>query len=85
MADVPDKVRTEIVKALVQLRPRILSTDALKADLANFVKSAINEHANSKEQSRGDHSTMELGEFLRWCRKSSPAKYTAYLADRGFT
>ena len=33
---VPDQVRTEIVKAFVQLRPEIAATEALKADLARL-------------------------------------------------
>ena len=46
---VPDKVRTEIVKAFVQLRPEIVGTDALKADLANFVKTRLAAHEYPRE------------------------------------
>ncbi len=46
---VPDKVRTEIVKAFVQLRPEIAATDALKADLANFVKTRLAAHEYPRE------------------------------------
>jgi len=41
---VPDRLRTEIVKAFVQLRPEIAGTDALKADLADFVKTRLAAH-----------------------------------------
>ncbi|CAN5553133.1 acyl-CoA synthetase [soil metagenome] len=41
---VPDKVRTEIVKAFVQLRPEIAPSDALKADLAAYVKTRLAAH-----------------------------------------
>ena len=46
---VPDKVRTEIVKAFVQLRPQIAANDALKADLANFVKTRLAAHEYPRE------------------------------------
>lgn len=46
---VPDKVRTEIVKAFVQLRPEIAATEALKADLANFVKTRLAAHEYPRE------------------------------------
>ncbi|MBI2714278.1 MAG: AMP-binding protein, partial [Rhizobiales bacterium] len=46
---VPDKVRTEIVKAFVQLRPEIVGTDSLKADLANFVKTRLAAHEYPRE------------------------------------
>ncbi len=41
---VPDPLRTEIVKAFVQLRPEIAATDALKSDLASFVKTRLAAH-----------------------------------------
>ena len=46
---VPDPVRTEIVKAFVQLRPEIAANDALKADLANFVKTRLAAHEYPRE------------------------------------
>ena len=46
---IPDKVRTEIVKAFVQLRPEIAANDALKADLANFVKTRLAAHEYPRE------------------------------------
>ena len=46
---VPDKVRTEIVKAFVQLRPEIAATEALKADLAGFVKTRLAAHEYPRE------------------------------------
>lgn len=46
---VPDKVRTEIVKAFVQLRPEIPPTDALKADLAAYVKTRLAAHEYPRE------------------------------------
>src|SRR5262249_20196124 len=46
---VPDKLRTEIVKAFVQLRPEIAATEALKADLANFVKTRLAAHECPRE------------------------------------
>jgi len=46
---VPDKLRTEIVKAFVQLRPEIAATEALKADLAGFVKTRLAAHEYPRE------------------------------------
>ena len=46
---VPDKVRTEIVKAFVQLRPEIAATEALKADLAAYVKTRLAAHEYPRE------------------------------------
>jgi acetyl-CoA synthetase len=46
---VPDPVRTEIVKAFVQLRPEIAGTDALKADLASYVKTRLAAHEYPRE------------------------------------
>jgi acetyl-CoA synthetase len=46
---VPDPVRTEIVKAFVQLRPEIAANDALKAELANFVKTRLAAHEYPRE------------------------------------
>jgi acetyl-CoA synthetase len=46
---IPDKVRTEIVKAFVQLRPEIAATDALKADLAGYVKTRLAAHEYPRE------------------------------------
>ncbi|HTR85444.1 MAG TPA: AMP-binding protein [Reyranella sp.] len=46
---VPDRVRTEIVKAFVQLRPEIAATDALKADLAAHVKTRLAAHEYPRE------------------------------------
>jgi acetyl-CoA synthetase len=46
---VPDRLRTEIVKAFVQLRPEIAPTDSLKIDLANFVKTRLAAHEYPRE------------------------------------
>ena len=46
---VPDPLRTEIVKAFVQLRPEVAGTDALKVDLANFVKTRLAAHEYPRE------------------------------------
>ena len=46
---VPDPVRTEIVKAFVQLRPEMAATDALKADLASYVKTRLAAHEYPRE------------------------------------
>jgi acetyl-CoA synthetase len=46
---VPDRVRTEIVKAFVQLRPEIVASDALKADLAGYVKTRLAAHEYPRE------------------------------------
>ena len=46
---VPDRLRTEIVKAFVQLRPEIAPTDSLKHDLATFVKTRLAAHEYPRE------------------------------------
>jgi acetyl-CoA synthetase len=46
---VPDPVRTEIVKAFVQLRPDIVGDDALKTDLASYVKTRLAAHEYPRE------------------------------------
>jgi len=46
---VPDKVRTEIVKAFVQLRPDVAPSEALKADLAAYVKTRLAAHEYPRE------------------------------------
>jgi acetyl-CoA synthetase len=46
---IPDKVRTEIVKAFVQLRPGTTPTEALKADLAGYVKTRLAAHEYPRE------------------------------------
>src|SRR5690349_331466 len=46
---IPDKVRTEIVKAFVQLRPEVTPTEALKADLATHVKTRLAAHEYPRE------------------------------------
>jgi acetyl-CoA synthetase len=46
---VPDPVRTEIVKAFVQLRPEMAATESLKADLASFVKTRLSGHEYPRE------------------------------------
>jgi acetyl-CoA synthetase len=46
---VPDPLRTEIVKAFVQLRPEIAGTDTLKADLASYVKTRLAAHEYPRE------------------------------------
>ncbi len=46
---VPDKVRTEIVKAFIQLRPETPPTPALKAELADYVKTRLAAHEYPRE------------------------------------
>jgi acetyl-CoA synthetase len=46
---IPDKVRTEIVKAFVQLRPEVAPSEGLKADLANHVKTRLAAHEYPRE------------------------------------
>jgi acetyl-CoA synthetase len=46
---VPDRVRTEIVKAFVQLRPEAAGTEQLKSDLADFVKTRLAAHEYPRE------------------------------------
>jgi acetyl-CoA synthetase len=46
---VPDRLRTEIVKAYVQLRPEIAATEVLKVDLASFVKTRLAAHEYPRE------------------------------------
>jgi acetyl-CoA synthetase len=45
----PDPLRTEIVKAFVVLRPDIAPTDALKAEIADFVKARLSAHEYPRE------------------------------------
>ena len=46
---VPDKVRTEIVKAFVQLRPGVEASEALKGELAQYVKTRLAAHEYPRE------------------------------------
>jgi acetyl-CoA synthetase len=46
---VPDKLRTEIVKAFVQLRPERTPSEALKAELASHVKTRLAAHEYPRE------------------------------------
>jgi acetyl-CoA synthetase len=46
---VPDRVRTEIVKAFVQLRPEMPASEALKAELAAHVKTRLAAHEYPRE------------------------------------
>jgi acetyl-CoA synthetase len=46
---VPDPVRTEIVKAFVQLRPEVAPSEALKAELASYVKTHLAAHEYPRE------------------------------------
>jgi acetyl-CoA synthetase len=46
---VPDKMRTEIVKAFVQLRPEMVASEQLKSDLADFVKTRLAAHEYPRE------------------------------------
>lgn len=45
----PDALRTEIVKAFVVLRPEILPSEALKNDIAKFVKDRLSAHEYPRE------------------------------------
>jgi acetyl-CoA synthetase len=63
---VPDKVRTEIVKAFVQLRPEIAATEALKADLALYVKTRLAAHEYPREVEFVDELPLTTtGKILR--------------------
>ena len=63
---VPDPVRTEIVKAFVQLRPKIVGNEALKADLANFVKTRLAAHEYPREVDFVDQLPLTTtGKILR--------------------
>ncbi len=46
---IPDKVRTEIVKAFVQLRPAVAASEALKGELAQYVKTRLAAHEYPRE------------------------------------
>jgi acetyl-CoA synthetase len=46
---IPDALRTEIVKAFVQLRPGTTPSDALKAELAGYVKTRLAAHEYPRE------------------------------------
>ncbi len=46
---VPDPVRTEIVKAFIQLRPEVAPSDALKAEIAGYVKTRLAAHEYPRE------------------------------------
>jgi acetyl-CoA synthetase len=46
---IPDPVRTEIVKAFVQLRPGVTGDDALKRDIAEYVKTRLAAHEYPRE------------------------------------
>jgi acetyl-CoA synthetase len=46
---VPDKIRTEIVKAFVQLRPEAIASEALKVELAGYVKTRLAAHEYPRE------------------------------------
>ncbi|MGE0425331.1 MAG: AMP-binding protein [Reyranellaceae bacterium] len=46
---IPDPVRTEIVKAFVQLRPGVAGDDALKRDIAEYVKTRLAAHEYPRE------------------------------------
>lgn len=45
----PDPVRTEIVKAFVQLKPGIAPTDALAAEISDFVRTRLSAHEYPRE------------------------------------
>jgi acetyl-CoA synthetase len=59
-------VRTEIVKAFVQLRPEIDATDALKLDLATFVKTRLAAHEYPREvEFVGELPLTTTGKIMR--------------------
>ena len=41
---VPDPLRTEVVKACVVLKPSIVASDSLKAELQDFVRARLAAH-----------------------------------------
>lgn len=63
---IPDKVRTEIVKAFVQLRPEAAPSEALKADLAAYVKTRLAAHEYPREVEFVDELPLTTtGKILR--------------------
>jgi len=63
---VPDKVRTEIVKAFVQLRSGTDPTEALKRELAQFVKTRLAAHEYPREVEFVDELPMTTtGKIMR--------------------
>ena len=47
----PDAMRTEIVKAFIVLKPGIEGTDALAAEVRDFVKTRLSAHEYPREVS----------------------------------
>jgi acetyl-CoA synthetase len=45
----PDPVRTEIVKAFIVLKPKHAPSDALAADIRNFVRTRLSAHEYPRE------------------------------------
>jgi acetyl-CoA synthetase len=63
---VPDKVRTEIVKAFVQLRPEVAPSETLRADLAAHVKTRLAAHEYPREVEFVDELPLTTtGKILR--------------------
>jgi acetyl-CoA synthetase len=46
---IPDPVRTEIVKAFIQLKPGVAPTDALKKEIQEFIKTRLAAHEYPRE------------------------------------
>jgi acetyl-CoA synthetase len=81
---VPDKLRTEIVKAFVQLRPEIVGNDALKADLAGFVKTRLAAHEYPREvEFVAELPLTTTGKIMRRELRRLDAERKAGIADAG--
>ena len=62
----PDPVRTEIVKAFVVLKPGIEGTDALAAEMRDFVKTRLSAHEYPREVAFIDAMPMTTtGKIIR--------------------
>lgn len=63
---VPDPVRTEIVKAFVQLRPGVEPSEALKSDIAAYVKTRLAAHEYPREvEFMSDFPLTTTGKIMR--------------------
>ena len=81
---VPDPVRTEIVKAFVQLRPEIAPNEALKADLANYVKTRLAAHEYPREvEFVAELPLTTTGKIMRRELRRLDAERKRLLGERG--
>jgi acetyl-CoA synthetase len=62
----PDPVRTEVVKAFIVLKPDQKATDALAAEIQNFVRTRLSAHEYPREVSFIDAMPMTTtGKIIR--------------------